>query len=299
MTAVLDTAPAAVLAPTPRRVMLRRARSHVGLLVGGAVVLFVLLVALLAPWIAPYGPYQQDLLKRLADPVWAAGGSWAHPLGTDALGRDLLSRMIWGARISLTIAIVASVIAATIGTLIGLVGGYFGGRVDAVATWLINVKLALPIILIALAVIAIVSPSVTLLVLILGFLTWDRYALVTRSLTQQMKHREFVLAAEAAGASSLYVMLREILPNLRDQIIVLVTLEVAILILIEAALSFLGLGVPPPIPSWGSIIADGRGLMFYKPFLMVVPGLAIFVLVTAINLFGDGIRDVTAPEGRA
>jgi peptide/nickel transport system permease protein len=299
VTAALDSGPAAIAALSPRRVMLRRARSHVGFLAGGTIVLLVLAVAILAPWVAPYGPYQQDLLKRLANPVWAAGGSWAHPLGTDSLGRDLFSRMIWGARISLTISIVASVIAATIGTLIGLVGGYFGGRVDAVATWLINVKLALPIILVALAVIAIVAPSVTLLILILGFLTWDRYALVTRSLTQQMKHREFVLAAEAAGASSLYVMVREILPNLRDQIIVLVTLEVAILILIEAALSFLGLGVPPPIPSWGSIIADGRGLMFYKPFLMVVPGIAIFVLVTAINLFGDGIRDVTAPEGRA
>jgi peptide/nickel transport system permease protein len=222
-----------------------------------------------------------------------ATGSWAHPFGTDALGRDVLSRLIFGARTSLLIAFTASVIAAIIGTAIGMLGGYFGGRIDAFAVYLINVKLALPIILVALAVISITRSGVGVLIVILGLLTWDRYALVTRSLTQQLREREFVLAAHSAGASDAFIIVRELLPNLLDAVIVLITLEVAALILIEAALSFVGLGVPPPTPSWGSMIADGRSLMFFKPYLVMIPGIAIFVLVMAINLAGDGIRDVT------
>jgi len=185
------------------------------------------------------------------------------------------------------------VIAAIIGTAIGMLGGYFGGRIDAFAVYLINVKLALPIILVALAVISITRSGVGVLIVILGLLTWDRYALVTRSLTQQLREREFVLAAHSAGASDAFIIVRELLPNLLDAVIVLITLEVAALILIEAALSFVGLGVPPPTPSWGSMIADGRSLMFFKPYLVMIPGIAIFVLVMAINLAGDGIRDVT------
>ena len=284
---------------TPRRLMLHRACRHGGLLIGGTMVVLVILVALFAPYIVPAGPYHQDIAKRLANPVWEVGGTWAHPFGTDRLGRDVLSRLIYGGRISLTISFVASAIAATIGTLLGLVGGYYGGRVDAVAVYLINVKLALPIILVALALISLVTASVPVLIAVLGLLTWDRYALVSRSLAQQMREREFVLAARAAGASDLHIILRELLPNLINQIIVLVTLEVATLILIEAALSFVGLGVPPPIPSWGSMIADGRTLMFLKPHLVMIPGLTIFAVVIAINLAGDGIRDVTNPGGRA
>jgi len=283
---------------TPRRLMLRRARGHVGLIFGGSIVVLAVLVSILAPVLAPYEPYAQDVVHRLADPVWSATGSWAHPLGTDSLGRDVLSRLIYGGRISLLIAFSASAIAATIGTAIGLVGGYYGGRVDAIALYLINVKLALPIVLAALALISILTSSVGLLIALLGLLTWDRYALVTRSLVQQLREREFVLAARAAGASDLRIIARELVPNIMDQVIVLATLEVAIVILMEAALSFVGLGVPPPAPSWGSMIADGRSLMFFKPHLIMIPGLTIFILVIAINLAGDGIRDVTAPEGR-
>ena len=283
---------------TPRRLALRRARRHGGLLTGGSVVLLVVLVAILAPSIAPSNPYTQDIAHRLANPVWSTGGSWAHPLGTDSLGRDVLSRLIYGGRISLTISFVASLIAAIIGTALGIIGGYYGGRIDAVTVYLINVKLALPIILVALALITLVTASVPILIAVLGLLTWDRYALVTRSLTQQLRGREFVLAARTAGASDFHIILRELLPNLVNQIIVLATLEVAILILIEAALSFVGLGVPPPTPSWGSMIADGRTLMFLKPFLMIIPGVTILIVVIAINLAGDGIRDVTSPEGR-
>jgi peptide/nickel transport system permease protein len=284
---------------TPRRIMLRRAKRHLGLLTGGSVVLLIVLVAVAAPLIAPYSPITQDHGHLLADPGWTAAGSWVHPFGTDALGRDVLSRLMFGARTSLLIAFVASVIAAVIGTTIGMVGGYFGGRVDAFCVYLINVKLALPIILVALAVISITRSGVGVLILILGLLTWDRYALVTRSLTQQLREREFVLAAQSAGASDGFIIAREILPNVLDQVIVLITLEVAALILIEAALSFVGLGVPPPTPSWGSMVADGRSLMFFKPHLVIIPGIAIFILVMAINLAGDGIRDITQPGSRA
>jgi peptide/nickel transport system permease protein len=278
---------------SPRRLMLRRASRHGGLIAGGAIVLLIVLAAVLGPLVEPYSPIAQDTLHTLADPAWSATGSWAHPFGTDALGRDVLSRLIYGARTSLLIAFTASVIAAVIGTAIGVIGGYFGGRVDAFAVYLINVKLALPIILVALAVISITRSGVGVLIVILGLLTWDRYALVTRSLTQTLREREFVLAAHSAGASDAFIIVRELLPNLLDQVIVLITLEVAALILIEAALSFVGLGVPPPTPSWGSMIADGRSLMFFKPYLVLIPGIAIFVLVMAINLAGDGIRDVT------
>jgi len=292
-------APMASQPLSPRRLMLRRASKHVGLIIGGSVFLFVVIVALFAPYIAPYGPYDQDASRRLLEPVWNAGGTWAHPFGTDALGRDLLSRMIYGARTSLYISITASLIAAFIGTVIGMIGGYYGGRIDSVVLYIINVKLSLPIVLVALAVISITASSVGLLIAILGLLTWDRYALVTRSMSQQMREREFILAARGAGASDFYIITRELLPNLLDQIIVLITLEVAILILVEAALSFLGLGVPPPTPTWGSIISEGRSMMFFKPHMVMIPGVAILLLVVAINLAGDGIRDVTAPEGRA
>jgi peptide/nickel transport system permease protein len=284
--------------PTPRQAMLRRARSHFGLLLGGTVVLAMVAAALFASAIAPAGPYEQDLGHRLADAVWGAHGSWAHPLGTDALGRDVLSRLIYGTRVSLTVGFCGAAIAGAIGTLLGLVGGYFGGRVDAVVVYLLNVKLALPIVLVSLAIIQIVSASMTTLIVILGFLTWDRYAVVTRAATQQLAGQEFVLAAQAAGASHLRIIFGELLPNLANQIIVVTTLEVAILIGIEAALSFLGLGVPAPTPSWGIMIAEGRSMMFFKPHLIVIPGLAIFLLVMAINLVGDGVRDVTAPEAR-
>ncbi len=284
--------------PSPRATMLRRAGTNLGVTLGGAIVLLLVLVAVFAPLLAPYGPYDQDLTNRLADAYWGPRGNWTHPFGTDALGRDVLSRLIYGTQVSLTVGFAGAAIAGVIGTLLGVTGGYFGGRVDAFVVYIVNVKLALPIILVSLAIIAIVGGSMTALILILGFLTWDRYALVTRAVTQQLRQQEFVLAAQAAGASHLRILLSELLPNLAGQIIVVASLEIAILIAIEAALSFLGLGVPPPTPSWGIMIAEGRSMMFFKPHLIIIPGLAIFLLVMAINLFGDGIRDATAPEGR-
>lgn len=282
---------------TPRQLAMRRARGHPGLLIGCGIIFMIVSAALLAPVIAPYSPFEQNIANRLADPIWS-GGSLEHVLGTDRLGRDTLTRLLYGAQITLLISVAATLIAATIGTTLGLVGGYFGGRADTIVLYLVNVKLALPIILIALAIIAIMGSSIGLLIVVLGFLTWDRYAVVTRSLTQQFRDREFVMAARAAGASDFHIVVREILPNLTSHIIVLATLEMATLILIESALSFLGLGVTPPLASWGTLIADGRSLIFLKPQLVVIPGLAILMLVMAINLAGDGLRDVLAVERR-
>ena len=285
------------VAPSPHEEMRRRARSHTGLIIGSAVILITTLVAVFAPVLAPYDPYDQDLAKRLVDPVWTTG-DWSHVLGTDALGRDYLSRLIFGARISLMVGFGAALIAGTIGSIIGIVGGYFGGRVDTVVVYLINVKLALPGLLIALSLVSIAGGSVGALVLILGFLTWDRYAVVTRSVAQQLRASDFITAARAVGASQTRIIIGELLPNVMNQIIVIASLEIAIVILIEAALSFLGLGVKPPEPSWGLMIAEARSFMFFKPHMIAIPGVAIFLLVIAINMAGDGLRDVTAPEGR-
>jgi peptide/nickel transport system permease protein len=286
------------LAPSPKALMRRRARSHVGLIIGASLLAFVVLVAIFAPLLAPYDPYAQDLTRRLVDPVWAPKGSWENIFGTDALGRDVLSRLMYGARISLLIGFTAAVIAGIIGATLGILGGYFGGRVDSFIVYLINVKLALPVILIALSVSSISGGSIPALIILLGFLTWDRYAVVTRSMTQQMREREFIMSSLAAGASHLRIIMREIFPNLLNQIIVIASLDMALIILIEAALSFLGLGVRPPMPSWGLMVSEGRAVMFFKPYLIMIPGAAIFLLVIAINMAGDGIRDVTSPEGR-
>jgi peptide/nickel transport system permease protein len=291
-TAEFDT-----LAPSPRELMRGRARSHLGFITGLAIIAFFLIVAIFANFLAPHDPYAQTLSHRLADPVWGSKGTWDHILGTDALGRDVLSRLMYGARLSLYISFTAAIIAAVIGVSLGVAGGYFGGRIDAFVVYIINVKLALPVFLVALSIAAITGGTVTVLILLLGFLTWDRYAIVTRSLTQQLRDQDFVMSSLAAGASHGRIIFRDLLPNL-NHIIVIISLDMAVIILIEAALSFLGLGIRPPTPSWGLMISEARAVMFFKPHLIMVPGIAIFILVMAINMAGDGIRDVTAPEGR-
>lgn len=285
-------------APSPRLVMRRRALAHPGLLFGAAIMLATILVAIFAPLLTRYDPFAQDLTQRLIPPVWTAKGSWAHWLGTDSLGRDYFTRLIYGARISLFIGFGAAAMAALIGTSLGLVGGYFGGRIDAFVMYIVNVKLAMPGILVALSLISVFGGSVPVVVAVLGFLFWDRFAVVTRSVTQQIRVNDYVAAAEAVGASRARIILREILPNLMNHIIVIASLEMASAILVEAALSFLGLGIRPPTPSWGLMISEGRNFMFFQPYLVAIPGVSIFLLVIAINMLGDGLRDITAPEGR-
>jgi peptide/nickel transport system permease protein len=227
------------------------------------------------------------------------GGSWEHPLGTDLLGRDFLSRLLYGARISLTIGIVAAFISGIIGTTMGVAAGYFGGRTDTIVTFLVTTRLAMPVVLVALAVVAIFGGSLNVVILVLGFLLWDRFAVVLRASTRQIASREYVTAARAIGCSVPRIVLTEIMPNVANNLIVVVTLEMAHAILLEAALSFLGLGVQPPTPSWGLMVSEGKQMMLFSPWMITIPGIALFVLVLAINLLGDGLRDVTAPENRS
>lgn len=275
--------------PAPRR---RPALRHFATGLGALIVGSVLLVAIVAPYIAPHDPFAQDLNLRLLPPAWMDGGSAEHLFGTDQLGRDYLSRLLYGARISMTIGVFTVITSGLIGVTLGVLGGYFGGRVDDVVMFLITCRLAIPLILVALTVVALIGSSLTVVILTLGLLLWERFAVVSRTTTMQVRNLDYIAAAQAAGASRLHILLREVLPNILTHLIVVATLEMALAILLEAALSFLGLGVPPPLPSWGLMIAEGKDYMFFSPWVIMVPGIALFVLVLGINLLGDGLRDL-------
>jgi peptide/nickel transport system permease protein len=277
----------------------RRMLANPSLVIGFGLIGIVVVMALAAPWLAPHDPYAQDLSHRMVPPLWHAKGTWAHPLGTDNLGRDYLSRVIYGARISLLIGVSVMLLSGLIGTTLGLVAGYFGGKVDMAVNFIITARLAMPVVLVALAVVAMIGGSLTVVILTLGLLKWDRFAVVMRSATQQVRSLDYVTAAEAAGASRTRVLLGEILPNVLPHLIVVATVEAGSAILLEAALSFLGLGVQPPLPSWGLMIAEAKQFMFFSFWLIAIPGSALALLVLGINLAGDGLRDVLAPEGRA
>ena len=292
------TAPlATTAAPAIRLRAWRRALRHRGLVLGGILVGVIGLIALLAPLLAPHDPYTQDLTRRLVTPIWHETGTWAHPLGTDNLGRDYLSRTLYGARIALTIGVSVMVISGLIGAALGLAAGYFGGKVDLAVTFLITTRLAMPVVLAALAVVATVGSSLLAVILVLGLLKWDRFAVVMRSATQQARSQEYVAAARAAGASTPRIILGEILPNVLPHLLVVATVEAGSAILLEAALSFLGLGVQPPLPSWGLMISEAKAFMFFSFWLIAIPGIALATLVLGINLLGDGLHDVSAPSG--
>ncbi len=288
-----------VVFPTPGEVMRQRMMSHKGFIVGGVMVLLIFLMAVFAPAIAPHDPFHQDLSVRMTPPVWNENGTWNYPLGTDNLGRDYLSRLVYGCRISLLIGFSCMMIAAVIGAVLGLTAGYFGGKVDMVVSFIITVRLALPAVLVAIAVVALIGGSMKIVILVLGCLIWDRFAVILRATTKQIRAMDYVQAAQAAGCSVFRIIILEIMPNLLNSIVIVVTLEIGRAILLEAALSFLGMGVQPPTPSWGLMISEGKDLMLFNPYLVTIPGAALFILVLGMNLFGDGLRDVTAPEGRS
>ena len=297
------TTPAAAPGPgqavLPEPGVLRRVLGHPGLVAGLVLLGFCVAMAVLAPLLAPHDPYAQTLTQRLIPPVWYEKGSWAHPLGTDNLGRDYLSRTLYGARISLLIGLSVMLISGLIGTALGLVAGYFGGRIDLGVNFIITARLAMPVVLVALAVVAMIGGSLLVVIVTLGLLKWDRFAVVMRSATMQVRGLDYVAAAEAAGAGRLRVLAGEILPNVFPHLIVVATVESGSAILLEAALSFLGLGVQPPLPSWGLMIAEAKNFMFFSFWLIAIPGTALAALVLGINMVGDGLRDVFAPEGRA
>lgn len=258
---------------------------------GAAIVGIAAFCAIFAPLLVPHDPFAQDLGKRLLVPFWMDGSDPHHLLGTDQLGRDYLSRLIWGCRISMLIGVTVSLVSGVIGITLGVLGGFLGGRADDAVLFAITTRLALPVVLVALAVVGLLGSSMTLLVITLGVLQWDRFAVVSRATTMQVRTLDYVAAAWCAGCSRFRILAREVLPNIASHLVVVATLEAALAILLEAALSFLGLGVPPPLPSWGLMIAEAKDYMFFSPWLIVIPGVALFVLVLGINLLGDGLRD--------
>jgi peptide/nickel transport system permease protein len=289
-----------ILAATPGQLLRRRIFHHWGFMIGAGSLALIALIALLAGWLSPHDPFDQQLARKLIPPIWHGGdkATWTHPLGTDQLGRDYLSRLLHGARVSLLIGIFAMIISGIIGTTLGVLAGYFGGRVDMLVSFIVSTRLSMPVVLVALAVVSLVGSSLTVVIWVLGLLIWDRFAVVMRSATQQVRNLEYVTAAQALGCSTTRVLLTEVAPNIMNHLIVVATLEMAQAILLEAALSFLGLGVQPPTPSWGLMVSEAKGMMFFDPWLISIPGVALFVLVLSINLVGDGLRDVTAPENR-
>ena len=298
MTGVIVPDEAGQGAPRPAPALARRWPPSLSLNIGGAILMIWIVLALAAPLITPYDPYAQDLGSRLLRPFWEAKSSAAHLLGTDGFGRDYLTRILYGGRVSLIIGFCTAGIAGVIGTTLGLVAGYAGGRVDAAVLFLLTVRLAMPVILIALSLVFLVGNSLTTIVLVLGFLMWDRFAVVARTSALQASSRDYVRASELLSSPPWWIALRVVLPNIAGPLIVVLTLEVAHAMLLEAALSFLGIGVAPPTPSLGGMIADARPYLFFEFWMIALPGAALFSIVLAVNLLGDGLRDVAAGGGR-
>ncbi len=265
-------------------------------LAAALLLLVIVVVALAAPLIAPYSPVEVDIEHRLGPPAWMEGGKTDHWLGTDQIGRDLLSRMIYGGRVSLLIGVSAVLVAASIGVLLGLGAGYFGSRTDWIIMTLINIMLTFPFVLLALAVIAVLGPSLVNMVIVLGVTGWPLYARVIRAETMAIRERDFITAGRALGMSHVRIIFRQILPNLISVIVVIATLQVASVIILESFLSFLGLGVQPPTPAWGNMLGEGRVYMLNSWWIAAFPGAAIFVTTLAINLMGNALRDWFDPH---
>jgi len=259
--------------------------------------LFVL-VALLAPLLAPADPYDQSLRLRFRPPVWEERGSWAYPLGTDRLGRDLLSRIIYGARVSLAAGVVTVLISSAFGAAVGLVAGYYGGRTDAVLMRVTDATLSFPVILLALILAVTVGPSFTNVVIAIAVILWARYARVIRGQVLTLMTLDFIAQARIAGAGAWRIIMRHLLPNTLNTLVVLITLQIGYVIIVEASLSFLGAGIPPPTPAWGSMIAEGRDFVTSAWWVSFFPGLAIMLVVLAFNLLGDWLRDTLDPKLR-
>ena len=264
----------------------------------GAIAL-LLVMAIAAPLLAPYPPTEQSLLDRLMPPFWIAGGDLLHPLGTDHYGRDVLSRVIWGARVSLSVALVAIVVAGAIGTVVGIIAGYFGGFIEIALMRVADAFLAIPAVLVAIMLGATLGPSFENVVAVIGLLYWPRYARQVRGETLAIKGSDYVKLARVAGCSSTRILATHIFPNLVPSLLVLASLQVGAAIILEATLSFLGVGIPPPQPAWGVIVEDGRGMLASAWWISLFPGLAIAITVLAFNLTGDWIRDRLDPKLRS
>lgn len=265
---------------------------------GGAIVVAAILVALFAPFLAPHDPYRQDLLARLIPPVWSDGGEWAYPLGTDAYGRDMLSRLIYGSRLSIMVGVASALLAGTIGTTLGMIAGYKGGRTEQVIMRMVDANLAFPDILLAILIVAAIGGSALNLILVLGISGWMVYARVMFNMTRSIRERPFIEAAVSHGARDAYIIARHVFPQLIPVLTVVATLQVAQMILQETALSFLGLGLPPPTATWGAMLAEGRDRLWAAPWISNLSGLAIVIVVWGINMLGNGLREQLDPKAQ-
>jgi peptide/nickel transport system permease protein len=258
----------------------------------------LIILAVAAPLLSPYSPTEQNLIMRLRPPAWITRGSWTHPLGTDLFGRDVLSRVIYGARVSLSVAGVAIIVAGVIGTFVGLVAGYFGGWWEIVLMRTVDAFLAVPAVLVAIVLASTQGPSFENVVIVVGLLYWPRYARQVRGETLSIKHADYVKLARIAGCSAPRILMVHVLPNLVPSLLVLSSLQVGSAIILEATLSFLGVGIPPPEPAWGVIVEDGRGMLASAWWISLFPGIAMAVTVLAFNMMGDWIRDRLDPKLR-
>ena len=272
-------------------------KSHAGV-IGAVLLAIAIAVTLLTPVISPHDPLEGDLRVRLQPPAWQEGGDWGHPLGCDQQGRDVLSRVLHGAHVSLLVGVAVVTASAAVGTLLGLLSGYFAGWLDTVISRLVDILLAFPFMVFAIGLMAVLQPGLPNVILTLTLKGWVPFCRLARGDTLAIKTREHVEAARALGAGHAYQMFREILPNVIPSVAVLSTLTLATVILLEASLSFLGLGVQPPTPTWGGMISDGREYMLEGWWLSTFPGLAILITVLSANLLGQGLRDTLDPKLR-
>ena len=263
--------------------------------VGGAILMVLLICGLGAPLLAPYDPSAQKLENRLVPPSFELGKT-EHFFGTDNLGRDLLSRVIYGSRVSLLVAAATVFLAGILGCLLGAIAGYFGNILDETINKTTEIFLAFPFLLLAIAIMAFLGQGLLNLIIALVLSRWVQYCRVVRGEVLSLKERDFVQAARALGAKDHYIILRHVIPNTLPSVMVIATFAMAIVIITEASLSFLGLGVPPSIPTWGSMLSEGRSYMYRAPWLTIIPGIAIFITVLGINLLGDGLRDIIDPK---
>ena len=270
-------------------------KSRVGA-IGGVLLIILLVCAIVAPVLSPHDPVSGDLHLRLHPPVWKEGGNWSHPLGCDQQGRDVFSRILYGARVSLLVGLIVVMASAFIGTVLGLLAGYFGGWLDAVISRIVDILLAFPFMIFAIGLMAVLQPGLLNIILTLTLKGWVPFCRLVRGDTFVIKTREHVEAARALGAGHGHQLFREILPNVVPSVIVLGTLTVATVILLEASLSFLGLGVQPPTPTWGGMVSEGREYLLEEWWLSTFPGLAILIAVLSVNLFGQGLRDTLDPR---
>ncbi len=285
-------------APVVRPVRWRLAALRRAPVVPLAIILLMVLAAVLADVLTPYSPVNISLPERLRPPFWEQGGSLAHPLGTDPMGRDLLTRLIYGARVSLLVGFLGLFLGGGVGAALGLIAGYAGGRVDTFLMRLTDTTLSFPIILLAILFVVILGSSLMIVVFAIALVLWARFARVIRGEVLSIRERDFVAQARIAGSSPRRIILVHLLPNVLNTLVVLLSLQVGWVIIVEASLSFLGAGVPPPTPTWGSMIAEGRNYIASAWWVSFFPGLAILVTVLAFNLFGDWLRDALDPTLR-